>query len=188
MRNHDSDHQVNLYFIALIPHLELREQIKALKEEIKERFNAMHALRSPAHITIQMPFKRSKKDEPYLINTLQEFAAYQKMFMVNLSGFDCFSPKVIFVKVVDHEAIISVHTQLKKILTEKMEFKENVISQNIHPHMTIASGDLSVEAFRVSWVEFEKREFEASFLNKSLFLLKHNGKFWEIYREFLFKK
>ena len=188
MRNHDSDYQVNLYFIALIPHLELREQIKTLKEEIKERFNAPHALRSPAHITLQMPFKRSKKDEPYLINALQEFATYQKMFTVNLSGFDCFSPKVIFVKIIDHEPIISIHTQLQKVLTEKMTFKENVITQNFHPHMTIASGDLSVEAFCEAWVEFEKREFEASFLTMSLFLLKHNGKFWEIYQEFLFKK
>lgn len=188
MRNHDSDHQVNLYFIALIPHLELREQIKAFKEEIKKRYNATHALRSPAHITLQMPFKISKKDEPYLINTLKEFTAHQKMFMVNLSGFYCFLPKVIFVKIIDHEPIISIHTQLQKVLTEKMAFKENIITQNFHPHMTIASGDLSVEAFREAWVEFEKREFEASFLTKSLFLLKHNGKFWEIYREFLFKK
>ena len=188
MGNCISDHQVNLYLIALIPHIELREQIKALKEEIKERFNTAHALKSPAHITLQMPFKRSKKDEPYLINTLQEFAAYQKIFMVKLAGFDCFSPKVIFVKVIDHEPIISVHTQLKKVLTDKMEFKENGITQNIHPHMTIASGDLSTEAFSRAWGEFEKREFEASFLTKSLFLLKHNGKFWEIYREFLFEK
>lgn len=188
MKNYVSDHQANLYFIALIPHIELRERIKALKAEMKERFNAAHALRSPAHITLQMPFKSSGKDEPYLINALQEFAAYQKRFMVRLSGFDCFSPKVIFVKAIDHEPIIAVHTQLKKVLTDKMEFKENEITQNSYPHMTIASRDLSVEAFNEAWVEFEKREFEASFLTKSLFLLKHNGKFWEIYREFLFEK
>lgn len=187
MGNHVSDHQVDLYFIALIPHIALREQVKALKEEIKERFNAAKALRSPAHITLQMPFKSRKQDEPYLIDTLQEFATYQKKFIVKLSGFDCFSPKVIFIKVSDHEPIISVHTQLRKVLSDKMEFKENVLTQNIHPHMTIATRDLSVEAFGKAWGEFEKREFEASFLTKSLFLLKHNGKFWEIYREFLFK-
>lgn len=183
-----SDHQVNLYFIALIPHIELREQIKVLKKEIKEQFNATHALRSPAHITLQMPFKSSNEDEPYLINTLQEFAANQNAFMVKLSGFNCFSPRVIFVKVIDYEPIISVHAKLKKVLIEKMQFEENVITQNIHPHMTIASSDLSVETFSGAWGEFEKRKFEASFLTKSLFLLKHNGKFWDIYQEFLFKK
>ena len=188
MGNHVSDHHLNLYFIALIPHLELREQVKALKEGLKERFNTTKALRSPAHITLQMPFRRSTQDEPYLMDTLQEFATVQKKFLVKLSGFDCFSPKVIFVKVNDHKPIISVHTQLRNVLSDKMGFKENVISQNIHPHMTIATRDLSGEAFRSAWSEFEKREFEASFLAKSLFLLKHNGKFWEIHREFLFKK
>ncbi|MBT8298865.1 MAG: 2'-5' RNA ligase family protein [Maribacter sp.] len=188
MGNPISDHQMNLYFIALIPHLELRERIKALKEELKERFNAAHALRSPAHITLQMPFRRSKEDEPYLIDTLQEFAADQKRFTVRLSGFDCFSPRVIFVKVIDHEPIISIHAQLKQVLTDKMKFTEKAINQNIHPHMTIATRDLSIEAFHGAWREFEKREFEASFLTKSLFLLKHNGKFWDVYREFLFAK
>ncbi|MGB5435639.1 MAG: 2'-5' RNA ligase family protein [Maribacter sp.] len=187
MGNHVSDHHINLYFIALIPHLALREQVKALKKELKERFNASKALRSPAHITLQMPFKRSTQDEPYLIDTLQEFAMVQNKFLVRLAGFDCFSPKVIFVKVLDHKPIISVHTQLRQVLTDKMEFKENELTQNIHPHMTIATRDLSVEAFGKAWGEFEKREFEASFLAQSLFLLKHNGKFWEIYREFLFK-
>ena len=187
MRNHVSDHQLNLYFIALIPHIALRAQVKAFKEELKERFNATKALRSPAHITLQMPFKISTQDEPYLMDTLQEFATVQKKFLVKLSGFDCFSPKVIFVKVMDHEPIISVHTQLRQVLSDKMEFKENMLTHNLHPHMTIATRDLSVEAFGSAWGEFKKREFEASFLTKSLFLLKHNGKFWEIYREFLFK-
>ena len=188
MGNHVSDNQTNLYFIALIPHQELREQIKALKEEMKERFNAARALRSPAHITLQMPFRRSEEDEPYLIDTLQEFAVGQKKFMVKLSGFDCFSPRVIFVKVIEHEPIIAVHAQLKQFLTDKMDFKEKVITQYIHPHMTLASRDLSVAAFHSAWQEFERREFEASFISRSLFLLKHNGNFWEIYREFLFKK
>ncbi len=188
MRNYVSDHQENPYLIALIPHIELRKRIKVLKTEMKERFNAARALRSPAHITLQMPFKSSGKEEPHLIKTLQAFAANQKRFIVRLSGVDCFSPKVIFVKVIDHAPIIAVHAQLKKVLTDKMGFKENAITQNILPHMTIASRDLSVEAFNEAWVEFEKREFEASFLTKSLFLLKHNGKFWQIYREFSFKK
>jgi 2'-5' RNA ligase len=188
MGNPISDQHLNLYFIALIPHLELREQIKALKEEMKERYNAAHALKSPAHITLQMPFRRRKADEPHLINTLEEFALDQNKFMVSLSGFDCFSPKVIYVKVIDHEPIIYIHAQLKQVLTNKMGFKEKVVTQNVHPHMTIATRDLSVEAFHKAWAEFAKRVFEASFLAKSIYLLKHNGRFWEIHREFSFTK
>jgi len=183
-----SDQKANLYLIALIPHEELREQIKALKEEMKEQFHAKHALKSPAHITLQMPFKRSEDSELHLINSLYEFAANQEAFRVELSGFDCFSPRVIFINLIDPEPIISVHAKLKKVLIGKMGFKKTDITQDMHPHVTIATRDLSVKNFKKAWLEFEKREFEASFLCKSLFLLKHNGKFWDIYREFLFKK
>jgi len=183
-----SDHKQNLYFIALVPHIELREQIKALKEEIKERFKAKHALKSPAHITLQMPFKRSSDDEPYLIRTLEEFASKQNAFRVDLSGFGCFSPRVIFVNVNDFEPIIAVHAKLQKVLIEKMAFEENVITPKLHPHMTLATRDLRTKTFRGAWGEFKKKEFEASFLCQSLFLLKHNGKFWDIHREFLFNE
>jgi 2'-5' RNA ligase len=176
----------NLYLIALIPHPNLREQIKDLKEEMKERFNAARALKSPAHITLQMPFKRSKKNEPYLINTLKEFAKQQNIFNLELSGFGCFSPHVIFVKVTNQQPIINIHAKLKKVLIDKLKFKENEIIPKIHPHITIAMRDLSEQEFNKAWPEFEKREFKVSFIVNSLFLLQHNGKYWDIYREFLF--
>jgi len=182
-----SKHRSNLYLIALIPHIELREQIKALKDEMKERFNAKHALKSPAHITLQMPFRYSNADEPHLIETLQKFAENQHAFSLNLSGFDCFSPRVIFVKVTEYEPMVLLHSKLKTVLSKKMDFEENAITQDIHPHMTIATRDLSVSNFKKAWKEYEKKEFEASFLSKSLFLLKHNGKSWDIYKEFFFK-
>ena len=181
-----SDPRQNLYFIALIPHMELREQIEALKKEMKERLNAKHALKSPAHITLQMPFKSSNEIEPHLTHTLQEFADNQTPFMIKLSDFGCFSPRVIFVKVNKHAPINSLHAKLITILSEEMEFGEKVISQNIHPHMTIATRDLSTVNFKLAWSEFSDKEFEASFLCKSLFLLKHNGSFWDIYKEFCF--
>jgi len=183
-----SDQKPNLYFIALIPHMELREQIEALKEEIQERFNAKHALKSPAHITLQMPFRIHKNNEASLIEILEKTAANQDVFELKLSGFDCFSPRVIFVKISSHDPIIPFHEKLISLLREKMELGEKVLSQNIHPHITIATRDLSVEKFKLAWSEFKNKTFEGSFLCKSLFLLKHNGRHWDIYREFLFLK
>ena len=51
-----------LYFIALIPGKELKEKVRAVKERMKADYNAGHALKSPAHITLQMPFKRNSWD------------------------------------------------------------------------------------------------------------------------------
>lgn len=177
----------NLYFIALIPHLELREQVEALKKEMKERFNAKHALKSHAHITLQMPFRIHENNEPILIEILQKTTEKQDAFEIKLTGFDCFSPRVIFVKVVDHDSIRPVHEKLINLLSKKMELGEKVLSPKIHPHMTIATRDLSHGNFELAWNRFKNKTFEGSFLCKSLFLLKHNGKQWEIYREFEFK-
>ena len=178
---------MNLYFIALIPYHKLREQIMSLKEEMKERFNAKHALKSPAHITLQMPFKRSKEHELHLINTLQKFGSRQQAFTIELSGFDCFAPRVIFVKVTDHNPIVSLHAELKKPLIDNLVFDQKEITTKIHPHMTIATRDLIEGAFDRAWLEFEKRKFRATFLARSIFLLKHNGKYWDILMEFPFK-
>ena len=179
---------MSLYFIAIIPHLELKDQIQSLKEEMKERFHAKHALKSPAHITLQIPFKRNKEDEPLIIERLQNFASNHNLFNIELNGFECFFPRVIFVKVKDHKPIIDLHTNLKKVLVDELSFKENEISNKIHPHMTIATRDLTDKAFLKAWPEFEQRKFKASFTVKNLFLLKHNGKYWDIFKEFLFQE
>jgi 2'-5' RNA ligase len=176
-----------LYLIALIPPEELRDAIRQLKEEVKGKFNAKHALKSPAHITLQMPFKKAPDQEAYTIEALEQLAALQSPFPVGLSGFGCFTPRVIFVKVENHLPIIELHASLNRVLTEELNFKPNEVMPTIHPHVTIATRDLTEIAFSKAWEGFKERTFNASFEANSLFLLKHNGKFWDIYREFLFK-
>ncbi|WP_089377264.1 2'-5' RNA ligase family protein [Lutibacter flavus] len=177
----------NLYYIGLLPHFKLRKEVKVLKEELMVHFNTKSALKSPAHITLQKPFKFSKIKEHFLIETLKHFAEQQNQFNINLNGFGCFSRRVIFIDVTNHKPVLSIHAELKKLLFHELEFKENEISSKIYPHITIATRDLSKENFDKAWPLFEFRKFKASFLVNSLFLLKHNGKFWDIYKEFQFK-
>ncbi|UGU14532.1 2'-5' RNA ligase family protein [Sinomicrobium kalidii] len=176
----------DLYFIAIVPPEDIRQRVRRLKEEVKERFGAKHALKSPAHITLQMPFKRIAAEESQIINALEGFARLQRPFPVMLSGFDCFSPRVIFVKVEDHAPIVELHAGLQRVLTGKLGFTGREITRRFHPHMTIATRDLPEIVFRKAWPEYEMREFGASFIAGSICLLKHNGKYWEIYREFRF--
>lgn len=152
---------------------------------MKSRFGAAHALKSPAHITLQMPFRIDENLEESMIEGLKDFAGNQSGFQIKLDGFDCFPPRVLFVKIKEHKPITELHGRFKNILHSGIGLQKNN-SFKFHPHMTIATRDLSAEAFEKAWQEFQNREFEASFKVKSLFLLKHNGKFWEIYREFPF--
>ncbi|MEN8125009.1 MAG: 2'-5' RNA ligase family protein [Bacteroidota bacterium] len=179
--------KMNLYFIALIPHLSLRKEIKLLKEEIKLNYNAKHALKSPAHITLQMPFRKTQDKEIQLITYLEKFANKQNNFDVNLADFGCFSPRVIYITVENHKPIITLHKKLKSLLINQLEFDEKEINQKINPHLTLATRDLSKEMFNKAWIEYKQKKFINLFEVKSIFLLKHNGKNWDIFKEFLFK-
>ena len=182
-----TNQQINkLYFIALVPDEKLRTEVKSLKEELKDNFGASHALKSPAHITLQMPFRRNEADEENIIQTLQKFGEDQTSFEVSMEGFDCFPPRVIFIKILDHKPLIKFQSGLKNTLQEELGL-ENNNTFAFHPHMTIATRDLTEEAFELAWPQYISRKFKASFKVSSLYLLKHNGKFWDIYKEFPFE-
>ena len=175
-----------LYFIALIPHITLREEIRAVKERMKADYNAGHALKSPAHITLQIPFKRSSTEEGRMTEALRRFAATEKPFTVDLNGYGAFPPRVIFIKIVDPGPVQGVHSRLKKVLLEELYFGQDEVMKSVQPHITIATRDLTKAAFSEAWAEFEHEEFSASFEAGSIFLLKHNGRSWDIMEEFPF--
>lgn len=70
--------------------------------------------------------------------------------------------------------------KLRESLYSQIKLKENEKMDSIDPHLTIAFRDLSKEAFAQAWPELQQRDFEVSFIADKLFLLKHNGKVWEV--------
>lgn len=177
----------HLYLIALIPPSEIRERVHALKLEMKERFNAKHALKAPVHITLQMPFRMDDEGESTTIKHLERFASGQKPFSIVLNGFDAFEPRVIFVKIENQRPIKELHQRLKRVLIENLDFPQNRVINELHPHLTIATRDLTESNFYTAWSEFKNRPFEGSFRADSISLLKHNGKNWDIYKTFPFQ-
>lgn len=176
----------DLYFIALIPGEKLQKEVRALKEEMKTNYNAKHALKSPAHITLQMPFKATWEDSGRINMALQRFASVNNPVSVSLSGFKSFAPRIIYIKVINPDPIIRLHDDLKSRLIGETNLSHNEVMASVNPHMTIATRDLSKDSFTKAWEEFENREFHATFNAESLYLLKHNGKIWNIYQEFEF--
>lgn len=171
-----------------MPDIKLREEIRAIKEEFSRDFSASHALKSPAHVTLQMPFKRYSEYEPVMTSALKEFAATEKPFTIELDGFGVFAPRVIFIKIGDYQNISGLHSRLKDVLLSQMGFPAGDVLNVIHPHITLATRDLSRDSFGKAWPLFENRKFTGSFTVNSLFLLKHNGRSWDILREFTFGK
>lgn len=183
---HESN--ADLYFIALIPGREIRDRVQVVKERMKADYNAGHALKSPAHITLQMPFKRNSREEPVIFAALEKFALKESPFSLEINGYGCFPPRVIFIRIIDHKEVKSLHARLKKVLKDELGFIQSEVMNDVQPHITVATRDLTKEAFRKGWPELQKEEFTGSFDARSLFLMKHNGKSWDIFKEFPFRK
>jgi 2'-5' RNA ligase len=177
---------MKLYFIGLVPGENLREAVKQLKLEMRENYGAGHALKSPAHITLQMPFRKPAEEEQEVISSLARFAEQQTSFKVGLEDFDCFPPRVIFIRIVNHSPVVAFRNELVPVLRDEIGLSAKQIGSRFHPHLTVATRDLAEEQFPKAWEAFSKRQFRAEFEVRSLFLLRHNSKYWDIYREFEF--
>ncbi len=176
----------NLYFIALIPNQKIRQKVLELKNEIKDKYGAAHALKSPAHITLVMPFRRKEDEEEQFCRVIRETAIGMKPFSIELEGFDVFAPRVLFIKIKKHESIAEVRKKLVRNLRNDAGFSPKETGSRFHPHMTIATRDLTEDNFEIAWREFSERTFHDQWLCDGIYLLKHNGRHWDIYKRYPF--
>jgi len=175
-----------LYFIALIPHSGLREEIREIKERMRDEYGAGHALKSPAHITLQMPFKRSPADEDVISEALAGFALKEKSFRVDLEGYGSFPPRVIYIRVSNPEPVRGLHARLRKLLVDGLGFEPQEVMREVKPHITVATRDLTNTAYTEAWPVIKEEAFTGGFRAEGIFLLRHNGRSWDILKEFPF--
>lgn len=174
-----------LYFIAIVPPDPLADQIWNLKEFFQEVYQTKASLNSPAHITIHMPFDWKLAKEEKLVEGLRSFAKGRAGFDVSLNGFGCFAPRVIFINVDENESLRQLHNDLMRFCKVKFNvFNARYKDQAYHPHVTLAFRDLRKPMFHKAWEEFQSKPFSSSFQVKDFTLLKHNGKRWEVFRDF----
>ena len=174
-----------LYFIALLPDLEIQQEVTAFKQECAVQFNASHALKSPPHITLIPPFRWNPKEMEKLKLSLVDFAFDQLSFSIYLNGFASFPPRVLFVDVEQNETLVALQSDLLKHLQQQLHFK-NKNAQRFHPHMTIAHRDLEEAVFPTAWAYFSKIKYERQCLAGDLVLLQHINRKWEILERFDF--
>lgn len=172
-----------LYFVALIPQEHIKEEVLRLKLEIKEKYKAAHALKLPAHITLLPPFHLEETKEPHLKEVLTAVASKQEDIPINLKDFGRFGQRVIFINVEDPELIRKFHNLLLKSVEALLP---DLSGGTLHPHITLATRDLTRENFQKAWKEYSSFSYSNSFTASSLYLMKHNGKNWDIHKEFGF--
>jgi 2'-5' RNA ligase len=168
------------YFIAVIPPEPLFGVIQDLKTHFREAYGAKAALRSPAHITLHMPFQWPARKQQRLVESLSQYAALQKPFGLRLNNFASFPPRVIFVDVEDSKPLTELQWSLHRHCKLNLNlFNANYQDRPFHPHITLAFRDLKKSAFEPAWNEFSNRKLVGAFNVESIYLLKHNGSEWE---------
>lgn len=173
-----------LYFAAILPPAQISEKIYNLKLEFKERFSASHALKLPAHLTLIPPAWLKNEEEKTFVNALETVINKQASFSITLKDFGHFGQRAIFINAIDSRSINELHQNLLQELTEFLPIDNR---NKLHPHLTLATRDLTRENFRTAWEEFRNRKFDADFTATDLTLFKHNEKVWEVLKDIDFQ-
>lgn len=167
------------YFIAIVPPEPIFTQAEQIKFQLKEKFNLKYSLKSPAHITLKMPFSWNAHKEDILIKKLQKFSAGFQPFEIALDGFDRFGRRVLFIDVLQNRELSTIQSELKKFAKVEMKLVEELSDKAFHPHMTIAFKDTKPNRFDDYWSFVKQQSFTAAFPVKSLTLLKRISNRWE---------
>ncbi len=178
--------EVSKYFLAIVLPPPYQNQVMAMKEYVKEDFESKAALRSPAHITLHMPFEWKDSKEELLVNTLSAFKSGEEV-RIELLDFNCFEPRVVYVDVVKNEKLDALQKNLVQHVKQNLGLmNEAENTRGFHPHATIAFRDLKKEMFRRAWAHFKEQKYHASFVAREFQLLKHAPGKWEVYKTFTF--
>jgi 2'-5' RNA ligase len=174
------------YFVALIPPSPVYEEALALKEYFKEKYQSKAALSSPPHITLHMPFLWNEEKEKKLVTKLHEFSRQCDPLKVCLDNFSSFPPRVIFLNVAESDYLDELQSKLHRFFKRELDiFNANYQDRPFHPHLTLAFRDLKKSQYHLAWEEFSKKEYKAEFMADKISLLKHNGKNWDVLKDFL---
>jgi 2'-5' RNA ligase len=104
-----------------------------------------------------------------------------------LKGFGAFAPRVIYINVVKTPEPMCLQGDLMAHMEESLGIVDSVSkTRPFAPHMTVAFQDLTKQNFRAAWTEFQHRELEFKFTVSQLTLLIHDGKRWNVSRNFAF--
>jgi len=176
------------YFIAIVPEGKLQTQATDLKNLMKDKFNLKYALKSPAHITLKMPFLWNENKEEILRQKLESYLTSYKAFNLVLKGFERFGRRVIFIHVNENIELTDLQLSLSKFCKRELKLVEELSDRAYHPHMTIAFKDIKPKLFDEYWAFIKTQKFKEDYTVNDVALLKKVDGRWEVLRRFEFGK
>ena len=168
------------FFVALLPPVDIQNEITEFKKEIQARFGSKKALNAPPHITLHMPFLLSPRKEAVLRDIIHSLNEEPANLTIQLEGFAFFEPRVVFVSVRPNPTLAELQKQVCGLLRKKLGIlNANYKGKPFHPHITIGFKDLKKTDFPAAKRLFELRSYSRSFTCNRVTALRHNGEVWE---------
>lgn len=172
------------YFLAIVPNGPIQESATSLKHYLKEQMNVKYALKSPAHITLKMPFSYNEAKEVILIEKLSAFFSFQKSLQIRVNGTDTFGKRVIFWKVESDAKLYELQDSIKNFCKRELNLIDELSDRNYHPHMTIAFKDVKEIVFDQVQAVVTAQSVDLMLQVSSIELLKRIDNKWLIYHSF----
>jgi 2'-5' RNA ligase len=163
---------IQKYFLAIVPGSPIQDRATEIKNEIREKFNVKYALKSPAHVTLKMPFSYNEAKEEKLIQTFRKLLVQFETFPISFGGVDTFGKRVIFLKVKSCDQLSKMQAELKSFCKRELNLVDELSDRNFHPHMTIAFKDLKEVHFDNILNLIKKHELKEGFHVDGITLLK----------------
>jgi 2'-5' RNA ligase len=107
-------------------------------------------------------------------------------FSLTFNGFSAFPPRVLFIRPEPSEPLRMLYQTISGQLAKIDHFPITAQKQRFHAHMTVATRDLTPEAFEEAWADFHQRHFHETCQIEELHLLKHERGRWKAHSSFTF--
>ena len=170
----DKPAEQSLWFLAILPPTDVADRVRAVQQEIADRFGPRKILRIPVHVTLEAPFRLNEEDAARMTEHLRVFFAAQPAFQAELKNFGTFRHSVVFLEVVPNLALLELHNHTSALLRDEHAYiQERTWQQGYTPHVTVANRDVTPQAHRAIWAEFNTRKFYAKFAVEEIHLLRH---------------
>jgi len=177
-----------LFFIALLPPLQVQKIAQAMKEEFANLYHSKNGLKSPPHITLQAPFKWPINQINLLRENLEKFCQNQTSIPIILDNFGSFKPRVIYINVEKTTELLKIQQELSLNLASNLNIIDHRSKNRaFNPHLTLAHKDLTPRNYDQAWEKYQDKTIHFEFIVSELTLLLHQDRKWEIYQQFQLK-
>jgi 2'-5' RNA ligase len=167
------------YFVALLPPVDVAEYAIATIQSLCDRYR-MGTAKAPPHITVQPPFLWEAGAIAQVEDCLYAFVAEQPSVSIQISGFGCFPPRVLYLNVLETTDLMALQNGLRLRFERQLGIVNRQEQQRgFHPHMTVASRRVK-PIFRPAWAQLQAQTIEFEWVGDRLTLFAHDGEQWQV--------